>query len=78
MKLISTSTGCAVAAFFFGIATACSTIRHVTITFYGYPDNSPPGPGTAYNCEDRNYIAGGTMPFTGVSATSILFIKYSD
>ena len=41
-------------------ALACTTQSDVTVTFYGYPDNSPPGPGTAYNCGGRNNIAGGT------------------
>jgi hypothetical protein len=31
-----------------------------THTFYGYPDNDPPGPATAYDCGGRNYVAGGT------------------
>jgi len=39
---------------------ACSTQGDTTVTFYGYPDNSPPGAGTAYNCGGRNNIAGGT------------------
>lgn len=38
---------------------ACSTRSGVTITFYGYPDNDPPGPATAYNCGGRNNVAGG-------------------
>jgi hypothetical protein len=29
------------------------------ITFYGYPDNDPPGADTAHNCGGRNYIAAG-------------------
>ena len=45
---------------------ACSTISGVTHTFYGYPDNDPPGPATAYNCGGRNNIAGGMiLSFTG-------------
>ncbi|KAJ5612060.1 hypothetical protein N7510_005254 [Penicillium lagena] len=31
---------------FAGVGTACSTPGNFTITFYGYPDNSPPGPGS--------------------------------
>ncbi len=38
---------------------ACSTRSGVTHTFYGYPDNDPPGPATAYNCGGRNNVAGG-------------------
>ncbi|KAJ5398340.1 hypothetical protein N7509_006453 [Penicillium cosmopolitanum] len=43
-----------------GVGTACSTPGNFIITFYGFPDNSPPGSGTAYNCGGRNYIAGGS------------------
>jgi hypothetical protein len=78
MRSISASKGCAVVALFSGMATACSTISQVTTTFYGYPDNSPPGPGTAYNCGGRNYIAGGILPSPGAFAVSILFAKYGD
>ncbi|KAM7201339.1 hypothetical protein V8F33_003439 [Rhypophila sp. PSN 637] len=42
-----------------GVAQACSTVSGVAVTFYGYPDNDPPGPATAYNCGGRNNIAGG-------------------
>jgi hypothetical protein len=28
----------------------CTTIDNVVITFYGYPDNTPPGPIIAYTC----------------------------
>jgi hypothetical protein len=41
------------------IAMACSKVTKVTHTFYGYPDNDPPGPATAYDC-GRGYKAGGT------------------
>ncbi|KAL5465748.1 hypothetical protein PMIN07_003887 [Paraphaeosphaeria minitans] len=45
---------------FLGVANAaCSTVSKVTHTFYGYPDNDPPGPATAYNC-GRGFKAGGT------------------
>lgn len=43
---------------------ACSTVSGVTHTFYGYPDNSPPGAGTAYNCGGRNNIAGGSGTYS--------------
>lgn len=43
-----------------GVSSACSTPGNYIVTFYGYPDNDPPGPATAYNCGDRNYVAGGT------------------
>jgi hypothetical protein len=44
-----------------GISAACTTESNFEVTFYGYPDNSPPGPGTAHNCGGRNYIAGGML-----------------
>lgn len=47
-----------------GVGTACSTPGNFIITFYGFPDNSPPGSGTAYNCGGRNYIAGGMVVST--------------
>jgi len=40
------------------VAAQCSTQSGVEITFYGYPDNSPPGASIAYDC-GRGYIAGG-------------------
>lgn len=45
-----------------GLSAACSTPGNFIITFYGYPDNDPPGPGTAHNCGGRNYVAGGMTP----------------
>ncbi|KAK3215972.1 hypothetical protein GRF29_8g1711256 [Pseudopithomyces chartarum] len=41
-------------------SAACSKVTKNTHTFYGYPDNDPPGPATAYDCGGRNYVAGGT------------------
>lgn len=41
-------------------ATACSTAGNNIVTFYGYPDNDPPGPATSMNCGGRNYKAGGS------------------
>jgi hypothetical protein len=50
----------------------CSITTGVTTTFYGAPDNDPPGAATAYNCGGRNYVAGGTgtyaNPLTFASA----------
>ncbi|KAL2404063.1 hypothetical protein ABEF95_013819 [Exophiala dermatitidis] len=40
--------------------TLSSSISNVQYTYYGYPDNDPPGPATAYNCGGRNFVAGGT------------------
>lgn len=48
------------AAMFLGSTGGCSVVTGVTTTFYGAPDNDPPGPATAYDCGGRNYIAGGT------------------
>lgn len=45
------------------LVEACVKQGEATITFYGYPDNSPPGPDTAHNCDGRNFIAGGTGTF---------------
>jgi len=42
------------------IAHACSVVKDINFTFYGYKDNSPPGDGVAYNCGGRNYHAGGS------------------
>lgn len=39
-------------------SASCSTVSGATHTFYGWPDNDPPGNGTAYDC-GRNYQAGG-------------------
>jgi len=45
---------------FLGITvTACTKVGMTTHTFYGYPDNDPPGPATAYDC-GRSFEAGGT------------------
>lgn len=41
-----------------GFASACSTPGNYIVTFYGYPDNDPPGPATAYDC-GRGSRAGG-------------------
>lgn len=41
------------------VVNACSVEKDVAITFYGFPDNTPAGAATAYNCGGRNYIAGG-------------------
>lgn len=55
-----------------GFTGACSVVTTVKTTFYGAPDNDPPGAATAYNCGGRNYIAGGTgtyaNPLTFASA----------
>ena len=41
-----------------GLGSACSTPGGYEVTFYGYPDNSPPGPAIAHDC-GRGYTAGG-------------------
>ncbi|KGO71313.1 hypothetical protein PITC_062780 [Penicillium italicum] len=57
---MKTSITLLLGAAFAGVSTACSTPGNFIVTFYGYPDNSPPGPGTAHNCGGRNYVAGGS------------------
>ncbi|MCJ1269721.1 hypothetical protein MMC22_009613 [Lobaria immixta] len=37
----------------------CSTQANVEVTYFGYPDNSPPGPGISFSCGRRGLIAGG-------------------
>jgi hypothetical protein len=53
-------------------SSACSITTNNKVTFYGYPDNDPPGAGTAYNCGGRNNVAGGVgtyaNPLTFASA----------
>jgi hypothetical protein len=39
---------------------ACETSSGFTMTFYGWPDNSPPSNKVAYNCGGRNNVASGT------------------
>jgi len=65
MKCIATASLLSV---MLGFTTACSTPGDFIVTFYGYPDNSPPGPGTAYNCGGRNYVAGGLEKSTYLQA----------
>ncbi|PSS18798.1 hypothetical protein M430DRAFT_50789 [Amorphotheca resinae ATCC 22711] len=82
-SLITFSLGIAISSL---RAQACSTQSDVKVTFYGYPDNSPPGAGTAYNCGNRNYIAGGTGtyddPLTMATSTGefnkceIIYVPY--
>lgn len=43
-------------------ARACAPVDSVVHTFYGFPDNDPPGPATAYDC-GRNFEAGGIGTF---------------
>jgi hypothetical protein len=52
------------------LSTACSTPGNFIITFYGYPDNSPPGPDTAHNCGGRNYKAGGMTALQRILVSS--------
>ncbi|KGO41198.1 hypothetical protein PEX1_045450 [Penicillium expansum] len=57
---MKTSITLLLSAAFAGVSMACSTPGNFIVTFYGYPDNSPPGPGTAHDCGGRNFVAGGT------------------
>ncbi|EKG21700.1 hypothetical protein MPH_00964 [Macrophomina phaseolina MS6] len=48
------------------LAQSCST-QSTAFTFYGAPDNDPPGPDTAYTCSKvsgRGYTAGGTGSYS--------------
>jgi len=45
-------------------STSCTRMGYMHLSFYGYPDNSPPSGDTAYNCGDRNHVAGGTGTYT--------------
>ncbi|KAL9093869.1 MAG: hypothetical protein Q9165_003792 [Trypethelium subeluteriae] len=38
----------------------CQTVDAVQFTFFGWPDNSPPGAGKAYTCPGRGPSSGGT------------------
>lgn len=49
----------AAAASLLGAAQGCSVVSGVKVTYYGAPDNDPPGDATAYNCGGRDYHAGG-------------------
>jgi hypothetical protein len=44
-----------------GLGEACNVEHDFEVTFFGFPDNSPPGPGTAHNCGGRNHVAGGRL-----------------
>jgi hypothetical protein len=57
-------------------AAACSITQGVHITFYGYPDNDPPGSGTAYDC-GRGYKAGGTGTYADPLTFASSKIEYS-
>ena len=45
-------------------AHSCSITNRVKVTFFGFPDNDPAGPATAYDCSNRNNIAGGTGTYS--------------
>ncbi|KAK0653639.1 Uncharacterized protein DIS24_g5874 [Lasiodiplodia hormozganensis] len=49
----------ALASFSISVAADCKKMGYMTHTFYGYPDNDPPGPAIAYDC-GRGFSAGGT------------------
>ncbi|KAF1732760.1 uncharacterized protein CRV24_006652 [Beauveria bassiana] len=54
-----TTVAAFVAAALAGFTSACSTPGNYKVTFYGYPDNDPPGPAISGNC-GRGNRAGGT------------------
>ena len=44
----------------FALSTlACQPMKNFKMTFYGFPDNSPPGAEVRYNCGGRNNKAAG-------------------
>lgn len=45
------------------LTRTCMTISGVMHTFYGFPDNDPPGPAIALNC-GRGLTAGGTGSYS--------------
>lgn len=57
MKSIAATSLVVLASLATTITATCSIQGFTTITFYGYPDNSPPGPATAHNCGGRNFVA---------------------
>jgi hypothetical protein len=50
----------ALLATFAASTLACAPMKNFKMTFYGYPDNSPPGPQVRFNCGGRGGKAGGT------------------
>ncbi|CRG85474.1 hypothetical protein PISL3812_02530 [Talaromyces islandicus] len=61
LTLLSSSS--ATASPFLQSRDTCSVVQQVTSTFYGYPDNSPPGAGIAYTQCGRDE-AGGTGTYS--------------
>ncbi|KUI56530.1 hypothetical protein VP1G_03900 [Cytospora mali] len=58
--MLATIPAVAIAAsIFLGAAQGCSVVSGVKVTYYGAPDNDPPGDATAYDCGGRDYHAGG-------------------
>ncbi|KAK5996237.1 hypothetical protein PT974_04669 [Cladobotryum mycophilum] len=57
---LGTTTISLIGATLAGLASTCNTSDNYVVTFYGWPDNDPPGPGTAHDCSGRNYKAGGS------------------
>jgi hypothetical protein len=49
----------ALMASFAASALACAPLKSFKMTFYGYPDNSPPGPQVQFSCGGRGGKAGG-------------------
>jgi hypothetical protein len=57
---------------------ACQQSSGFIMTFYGWPDNDPPGNSVAYNCGGRNNAAAGngtyTNPLTMAAAVGIFSV----
>ncbi|KAH8433831.1 uncharacterized protein LDX57_011466 [Aspergillus melleus] len=72
-------------AIFPSVRASCEVLKDVSHTFYGYPDNDPPGPDILYNCGRGNSAGGiGTYddPLTFATGTGefeeceIIYVPY--
>lgn len=57
-------------------AAQCSTIEDVKLTFYGWPDNDPPGADNAFDCgrgtgSDGEPIAGGKAAIISTTSSAL-------
>ena len=55
---------------------SCGPINDVTLTFYGWPDNSPPGSDNAFDC-GRGKNADGNPEAGGIKAYEIFLVLYN-
>ncbi len=52
---------------------SCGPINDVTLTFYGWPDNSPPGSDNAFDC-GRGKNADGSPMAGGIKTCDVLLV----